>query len=334
MKLSSFIREQLSHPKRIIVVGNPPYQKGAGRLSTTLYHKFIEAAQEFAEEVLFVIPSRWYAGGKGLDGFRKATLTEGHVYQLRDFADARAIFPNVDISGGVCFLHWKKDYTGLCNWTDDQGNKVQRDLAEYDVLVRDLTGREILKKVLAKHPGPFLNSTTLQRKPFGPRTTDRYFDESQMTALNGSLNLVPCLTARGKMLWVEAVRVDSNQDAVGLWKVVTAAAGAASGRAGNDGKYNIIGNSCHLLPPGTVCTETFLVLFSSAEEIQATVFLAYLRTRFAQFLLSLRATMNLSASSFSWVPLLDFTQSWDDAKLAVHFGLTPEEVAYIESKIK
>jgi len=331
MKLSSFIREQLSHPKRIIVVGNPPYQKGAGRLSTTLYHKFIEAAQEFADEILFVIPSRWYAGGKGLDGFRKATLTEGHVYQLRDFRNSQTIFPI--ISGGVCFFHWKKDYTGLCNWSDKQGD-TQRNLAEYDVLVRDLTGREILKKVLAKHPGPFLNSTTRSTRSFGIRQNICPLYEDQTAFSVESLSLVPCLTARGKMLWVEAVRVDSNQDAVGLWKVVTAAAGAASGRAGNDGKYNIIGNSCHLLPPGTVCTETFLVLFSSAEEIQATVFLAYLRTRFAQFLLSLRATMNLSASSFSWVPLLDFTQSWDDAKLATHFGLTPEEVAYIESKIK
>ena len=321
MKLKDSIREQLATPRKVIAVGNPPVSDRVPPSPRTLYHKFIETAQKFADEILFVIPSRWFNGGKGLDKFRAATLTEGHVYQLRDFADARAVFPNVDISGGVCFLHWKKDYTGLCNWSNDQGNRMQRNLAEYDVFVRDEVSRSIVNKVLSCHAGEFLSDHGVGRGCSGISSNFKGFQASG----------VPIYTKGGKIKFVALDNV-KNPHLLGN-HLVAAAAAAHAGQANKDGRQVVISSTMKALPLGTGLSDTYLG-FAFDSEVQAISVANLLRTRFCQALILARSNAGMNNKSFSWVPLLDFTQSWDDAKLAAHFNLTAEEVAYIESKIK
>ena len=80
-----------------VIIGNPPYQMtgGAGGSSdSSIYHLFAQQAFELEPRfVSMVIPSRWMAGGRGLDDFRAEMLNGGHIRSLTDFPDSGTAFP-------------------------------------------------------------------------------------------------------------------------------------------------------------------------------------------------------------------------------------------------
>lgn len=60
-----------------------------------------------------------------------------------------------------------------------------------------------------------------------------------------------------------------------------------------------------------------------------------MQTRFFRFMVSLiKNTQNISKTVFSFVPVQDFSKPWTDEELYAKYGLTDEEIAFIESMIK
>ena len=104
-----------------VIIGNPPYQMagGAGGTSdSSIYHLFVQQALKLESRfVSMVLPSRWMAGGRGLDEFRAEMLSGGHIRSLTDYPDSAAAFPGVQIKGGICYFLWDRDQTGHCNVT-------------------------------------------------------------------------------------------------------------------------------------------------------------------------------------------------------------------------
>ena len=90
-----------------------------------------------------------------------------------------------------------------------------------------------------------------------------------------------------------------------------------------------------LMKPGSVCTESYLVIgpFKTKSEAQRAA--SYLRTRFVRFLVStILLTQNISKSMFEFVPLQDFSTDWTDSDLFKKYGITKDEIAFIESMIR
>ena len=140
-----------------VIIGNPPYQisdGGFGASATPIYHKFVQQAIALKPKyVSFIIPSRWFAGGKGLDEFRSQMLFDTHISHLVDYPNASDCFPGVEIKGGVSFFLWDKNHSGDCTIKSMNGDEIvsemTRPLSSYDVFIRHNQAISILEKVEA-----------------------------------------------------------------------------------------------------------------------------------------------------------------------------------------
>ena len=161
------------------VIGNPPYQEdtaGAGRQATPVYNLFVEEAKKITNKsVSLITPSRWFSGGMGLDNFRNMMLKDKHIKAIIDYTNAKDIFPNTSISGGVNYFIWVKEYQGSCiftNTTNGETTTKVRDLDEFPVLVRYNHAVDIIHKI-KKEASENLTVITSGLMPFGLSTNYR-----------------------------------------------------------------------------------------------------------------------------------------------------------------
>ena len=110
--------EEVLGVKFDVIIGNPPYQLdtgGSGRQAKPIYQHFIQQAKKLRPRFLtMIIPSRWFAGGMGLDEFRESMLNDDRLRSIEDYLIASDVFPGVGLKGGVCYFLWDRDNPGPC----------------------------------------------------------------------------------------------------------------------------------------------------------------------------------------------------------------------------
>lgn len=315
-----------------VIAGNPPYQVadggGKGNSAVPIYQKFVEAAIDMdPAHVLMITPSRWFAGGKGLDKFRERMLADERISRIVDYPEATDCFPGVKIRGGVNYFLWSREYTGECSITTKRLGLSDvsqvRKLNQYDVFVRSNDAISILEKVNPAG-GPTLDLLVSARNPFGIASS---FTDFTAEPNAGDV----CLFVKGRTSgWTSPSNVKSGSE-FGAQHLTLIH--KAYGEEGN-GPFRVVANP-FTVPPHSVCTETYLVAgaFATAEEAENLA--AMIRTKFARFLIWLRMnTQNVSRGVFAFVPALDMTVTWTDELLYARYALTPDEIAFIESQIK
>ena len=322
--------ELFGNMKFDVIVGNPPYQLsdgGFGRSASPIYHEFVEQAKKLNPRFLtMIIPSRWFAGGKGLDQFRNVMLNDARIRKIVDYEDANECFPGVDIAGGVCYFLWERDAQGLCeivNVFKGKETVSTRALNEFDKFIRRSQAVPIVRKVLASS-GKQMNEQVSSYKPFGLRTYEK-----------------PQKSGDIKLFWQKGIGpyrrddITVGVDMIDKWKVVLSRSGHEhAGNPGNDGTRRVLSRTA-ILPPETICTETYLVAGSYATEEEAKNLLAYIKTRFVRFLMSLfMYSHSITKDTFAFVPILDMKEPWTDEKLYKKYKLSAEEIAFIESMIR
>jgi len=104
-----------------VIIGNPPYQLGQsggdaiGGFAMPIYQKFVQAAKSLDPRyVVMVTPSRWFAGGRGLDEYRSDMLSDTRMRTLVDFPDAAEAFPRTQIKGGISYFVWNSAWSDAC----------------------------------------------------------------------------------------------------------------------------------------------------------------------------------------------------------------------------
>ena len=323
-------------PKRIfnmkfdVIIGNPPYQLsdgGFGRSASPIYQNFVQQAKKLNPRFLtMIIPSRWFGGGKGLDEFRGAMLNDEHISKIVDFEDSSDVFPGVSVAGGICYFLWERDYKGPCKIVNMHGGVEavsERCLNEFNTFIRHGQAVPIIRKVLSRDEKR-MNEQVSAYKPFGLRT----YVKPQRTGdiiLHWQKGEGPY---KRKDITVGVEMIDR-------WKVICSRSGHEhAGNPGTDGSRRVLAKAV-VLPPGTICTETYLVIGHYSTEEETKNLLAYMKTRFFRFLMSLfMYSHGITKDTFTFIPILDMTKHWTDEKLYKRYGLTKDEIAFIESKIR
>lgn len=323
--------EEIFNMKFDVIVGNPPYQMndggGTGSSAKPIYNLFIEQAKKLNPRYLsMIIPARWYSGGKGLDDFRNEMLKDKRIRKLVDYADSRDCFPGVDIAGGICYFLWERDNKGICEVETNRNHEVTRSkryLDEFETFVRDNLAVDIIHKVKNLEKS-FLDTLVSSRMPFGLVSSVKPEKKGELELITSSGN--------GK---ISIDKVTSGKDLIQSWKVLLSkASNDHGGQPDKEGKRRIF-SRIEVMPPKTVCTESYLVVGKYDTKVEAENMIIYLKSKFCRFLVStILLTQNITKSKFVFVPNLPMKQAWTDDKLYSKYGLTTEEVQFIENTIR
>jgi site-specific DNA-methyltransferase (adenine-specific) len=316
-----------------VIVGNPPYHMtggGGGSNDSSIYHLFVNQAKNLEPRfITMVIPSRWIAGGRGLDRFRSDMLSDRSVRYLVDYPLAKEAFPGQKIEGGVCFFLRDAAYEGDCSVTvvrdGVSDTQKHRRLDEFDVLIREEESLGILRKV-TNHQEPSLIDLVSGDTPFGLATNFRGFRES---GSDSDLQIHLVDKGKRKTGFLSHGGVIKNTHLIDVWKVFVPEAygvGALPQR--------VLGTPI-AAGKASVCTQSFLVVGPFQSRSETLNFESYYRTRFFRFLVSLRKiSQHALRSTYTWVPQQDWGRVWTDEELYAKYGITEGEIAFIESMIR
>lgn len=336
------------------IIGNPPYQETGGSGGTSdspIFQIFAEAALKLNPKYTsLIMPARWYAGGREnlIGAFREMMLNNKSVKKLITYDDSHDVFPSVEIKGGLCVYLTDTSYSGDCEYTlitDGKRETAVRDLSEFDILIKYPTLAKIVKKVMeVNKDNPTVDSLISNDTPFGISTNPKESKKNPIKVYpksdeSHSTKLFYIDKSKRTVEYISKDIISKNADAIEKEKVFI----PSGYGAGEKFPHQIIGVP-EYAGANSVCSQSFLyAAFASSEE--AKNFISYLSTKFFRALvLAMKITQSAPTKVYRFVPIQDFTSQsnicWQapiteiDKQLYTIYGLTPDEIDFIEEKIK
>lgn len=307
-----------------IIIGNPPYNDSftaAG--ASPLYHKFIYSFINKCDILSFIIPSRWFSGGKGLDQFRHDMLNRNDLVSIFHFTNACSIFgKDVEIKGGVNYFLIDRHYNSFTLF-----NNIPIQLNKYDILIEEPKYYSIIDKVICYNTKL---TSIYNGRCFGIETNDKRLLQLQNND-NHINNYLKCFVSQMKKKTLPSLASDFYIDKKELngkefdyWKIITTEA-AHKHRSGFGNIF--IGR------PNEIHTGSFISFKVNAEE-EAKSLISYLRCKLSNFLLSIRKnSQHINENVCSWIPLPPLDRIWNDADLCIFFKLSDEETLVLKHAV-
>ena len=350
LKPSYWKKGDVGRMKFDAIVGNPPYMEmdgGAQASAKPIYQHFVTTAKQLNPKYLsFIMPTRWYAGGKGLDEFRDEMLNDMHLEKLFDCLSPEVLFPNTNIRGGVCYFLRNSQFDGKKEMstviTIESGRKpvvMKRPLKVegIDIFVRYGYAINILDKVALKND-VYFDDYVSPRKPFGIEANIVKTKEFKQNKFNKSIK---CLGKGQVYGYINKQLIKQHSEWSSIWKVFTPRANNIGTELNDDNLNAFIGE------PDTICTESYLMIGAGLDldKYSCESLVKYLKTKFARFMHSIaKASQDATSKTYRFVPMQDFTANSDidwsksipeiDKQLYAKYNLSEDEIAFIEEKIK
>lgn len=286
-----------------IIIGNPPYNEELTRTGATpLYNKFIEYYVDKCTMLSFIVPSRWFAGGKGLDKFRKMMTNRTDILYIKHYDDACTIFGNtVDIKGGVNYFLIDKNYNGLCYY-----NNSYVKLNVFDIIL-DSKYYNIVSKLL-------------KWKKLTDLYLGRYFGvESNDKRLSDNPTLIKCYVShqKGFIKYIDGKEIKKDYN---FYKIITTEAAFK----GNSGFGNTFIGTNQEIHSGSY------ISFKVSNENEATSLLSYMKCKLPNFMLSLRKiSQHISEETCKWIPLPPLNKEWNNEAVCEYFMLSDDDIKLI-----
>ena len=335
--------EKLFNMKFDVIIGNPPYQLsdgGAGASAKPIYHLFVQQAKKLKPRYLSMItPSRWFAGGKGLDEFRSEMLEDDRLTIIHDFPNASDCFMGVEIKGGVNYFLWTADKKDDCTIYTHNGNDIvsvsKRPLIEKncDVFIRHNSLVSIFRKVSSFKEPSFMDIVSA-RKPYG-LCGDFFKDPAKYSLPSiSTTEIKDGLVIHGLDEHLKRCKryISKNyplpkKDYVDGYKMFMAR-NQGSGLLGEVFSYPIFAK------PNECCTETFVVIGTFKNEKEMLNCWSYMTTKFFRAMVGVKKNdQGMAQGVYKFVPLQDFSKPWTDKELYEKYNFSQEEIDFIETMI-
>ncbi len=332
------------------VIGNPPYQdETVGEQKTfapPIYHLFLEEAYKVADRVELIHPARFlFNAGSTPKAWNQKMLNDPHLKVLFYEQDSSKVFQNTDIKGGVAVTYRS---------ANEQFGAIKTFTAFPEL-------NSILEHVSAIPSNPLSDIIYTQtrfdldklyqdypefRAVIGSDGKDRRFRNNIFEKIPIFLdaeeeNTIKVLgISKNKRIWkhIKIKYVDTTHENLYRWKVLLPRANG-SGAIGEVLSTPLIG------APLIGHTQSFISIGAFETEGEAVAALKYLQSKFCRAMLGiLKVTQDNDREVWRLAPLQDFTEQSDldwtgsvksvDAQLYKKYGLSEEEIAFIESHVK
>lgn len=334
------------------IIGNPPYQviaTGDANGSDPIYHLFIDAGKQFCSRETLIHPARFlFNAGKTPKDWNQKVLNDDHFKVVGYWANSSQMFPDVDIKGGVAITHWdnKTDFGKIGTFVAFEElrsilKKVKNDeFKTFADLVYPRTLYRFTDELYKENPWAKERPSKGHLYDMSSNVFDLFtevFFENKPNDDTEFVQMYGLAKKKRAFRWVKRnyIKTPDNFD---FYKVFVPAANG-SGAIGEVLSTPIIGE------PIIGSTETFLSVGKFETQEEAENCMKYIKTKFARAMLgTLKITQHNIQETWLNVPLQDFTANSDidwsksvseiDRQLYKKYGLSKDEIEFIESKVR
>lgn len=341
-------------------VGNPAFQdqtlgdnKG---FAPPIYDKFLDAACEIADKVELIHPARFlFNAGSTPKAWNEKMLNDPHFKVLHYEADTKKIFPNTALPGGVAISYHdaEKDFGSIRVFTPfAELNSILHKVIEkasfesMESIVASRTAYRLTNKLHENFPDAIKQLSAGHAYDMSSNIFERlpqvFFDECPVDE-HEYIKMLGRKNGERTYMFIRRDYV-KNVHSLDKYKIVLARADGAAGTVGNPVPARILGTVI-IENPGIGTTESFLSIGAFDDISIAYNALKYTKTKFSRVLISvLKTTQDITPEKWRYVPLQDFSDDSDvnwsasitniDKQLYKKYGLTQEEIIFIESHVK
>lgn len=335
-----------------VVIGNPPYQEeaqGGGTRDTPVYHLFMDAAYEVGRKAVLITPARFlFNAGFTPKAWNERMLADPHLTVPYVVPNSAELFPGTDIKGGIAITYRDEERSGepIGTFTHfPELNAILDKVVESDIVSidSDITTSRSYRYTAKLYDD---NPDARALRPAGNEalvSTNAFEQFSQLFHLarpHDDRDYVQVLGLAGRERAYRWIRSEylTGPESFGAHKI-------ALPKANGSGHLGEVLSTPVVIGRNVAVTQTFITIGCFDDQAAAEACLKYVKTKFARAMLgALKITQDNPAKVWRYVPAQDFTTDSDidwskpiaeiDQQLYAKYGLDPEEIEFIETKIK
>lgn len=335
-------------------IGNPPYQDNTlgenDTFAPPVYNKFMDAAYEVADKVELIHPARFlFNAGSTPKAWNQKMLHDSHFKVMEYEEDCSKVFCNTEIKGGIAITYRdrSKNYGAIDIFTPYKTlnqilQKVRKTVGfvSFSTEIISSYAYHFTEKIYEDYPNAKGSLSKGHEYDFKSNVFSKMpvpFWEIKPDDGNEYLRILGRENNERTYRYIKRVYVN---EVCNLYKYKLFLPGATgTGEFGETFAQPIIGE------PGDGSTETFLSIGTLESLAEARNVEKYIKSKFARAMFGiLKRTQANTPDKWKWVPLQNFAENSDidwsksiseiDRQLYAKYGLTDEEVAFIEINVK
>ena len=335
-----------------IAIGNPAYQEENeyNERKSPVYNYFMDESIKIADCVELITPARFlFNAGQTPKAWNEKMLNDPHFKVIYFEPNAEKVFPNTDIKGGVAitYHHNKRNFGAIGTFTYYLELNTIVHKVNHFLETHKSVGSIIASQGLFRFSDKFFADNPDATHVIGKGTGNKIVSNVMGKIPNAFLDVCPKNGNYVRFLGRESnrrvykyIRRDYliENDYIDGFKLFIP-------EANNSGKFGETLTEPTLGCPGDGSSDTFLNAGPFATEIEVQNLGKYIKTKFFRALLGVKkATQHCPPEVWKIIPLQNFSNNSDidwnvsiiniDRQLYKKYGLSPEEIEFIETHVK